>query len=158
MNYVPLTRRPVGVTDLALAEHDKLGTRKLLESHRASGVKLLRTDADLRPEPELPPVGKPGRGVDEDDPGIHLAQEALRATIVARHDPLRQARAVPVDVRHRLLKGAHDLDGQDQVEILGLPIGFGGLANMGQDRPRSWATLELDPRPPKHPTHLRQEP
>src|SRR3990170_5377674 len=105
MNYEPSTRSGAGVTDLALPEHDEFRTGKFLEPHRPSGVKLLRADADLRPQPEFPPVGKPGRGVDEHHPGIHLAQEALRATMVARHDPLRQARAVPADVRHRLLKG-----------------------------------------------------
>src|SRR3970282_2004881 len=121
MTYEPLPRRPAGVTDLALPEHDEFRTGKFLEPHRASGVKLLRADADLRPQPEFPPVGKRGRGVDDHPPGIHLAQEALRATMVARHDPLRQARAVPADVRHRLLTGGHDLDRQAQDEILGLP-------------------------------------
>src|SRR3972149_667165 len=83
MNYEPSTRPVARVTDLALPEHDEFRTGKFLEPHRPSGVKLLRADADLRPQPEFPPVGKPGRGVDEHHPGIHLAQEALRAPMCA---------------------------------------------------------------------------
>ena len=40
------------------------------QSHRASGVQLLRTDADFRPEPEFKSVRKPCRGIDIDAGGI----------------------------------------------------------------------------------------
>ena len=45
---------------------------KLLKPHRASRMKLLSADADLRAKPEFEPVGKSGGSVDIDSGRIDL--------------------------------------------------------------------------------------
>ena len=45
---------------------------QFLKPHRPSGMKLLRTDADLCPKTELKAVGKPGRSIPIDAGRVHL--------------------------------------------------------------------------------------
>ena len=90
--------------DLAVAAHDVLEARQLLDADRAARVQLAGGDTDLGAEAELAAVGELRRGVVQHDGGIDLAQEALGGAVVGRHDGVGVLRAVARDV----LDGAGD--------------------------------------------------
>src|SRR5204862_2462795 len=65
---------------------------------RPSRRQPLGRDADLGPHAELAAIGKLGRGVDQHDRALDLAQEPLGRGVVLGHDRIGVVRAVMVDV------------------------------------------------------------
>src|SRR3954452_13935786 len=103
----PRSRAPVqsmpSAADLPGAPREPLRARQLRESHRASGVELLRRDADFGPESELAAVGEARGGVHHHDGGIDLGEEARGIRLVLGHDRLGVMRRVRPDVAERLV-------------------------------------------------------
>ena len=95
------------------------------QPHRATGVKLVGGDADLRAETEFAAVVETGRGVVEDARRIDRTQETFRGRGVGGDDAVAVVRTVFVDVVDRFFLRADDFDLKDQVEILGAPVLFG---------------------------------
>ena len=135
--------------DLAVAVDDPLGAGQLAEPAGASGVVLVGADADLGAEAELAAVVEPGAGVDDHGRGVDLGDEPAGGGEVAGQDRLGVARAVAADVGDRGVERVDDADGQDQVEVLGVPVGGLGRASSrggspgsprrpGARRPRAW--------------------
>src|SRR3954452_7706724 len=77
-----MAEKPHSRPYLSIPIDDELLRREVFQPHRPERMQLRRRDADLRPEPQLVSVGKPRRGVDEDDTGVDLADEALGARVV----------------------------------------------------------------------------
>lgn len=67
LRRVPATARGLG-PDLAVAPGDVLDAGQGFQAHGAAGVELLGGDPDLQAVAELPAVGEPRRGVDENGP------------------------------------------------------------------------------------------
>src|SRR4051812_4488703 len=94
----------VSATDPAVAGPHPPGGGQLREAHGTAGVQLLGGDADLGAQAELGAVGPAGRGVDDDDRGVDLRDEAVRGPDVERADRLGVAAAPAPDVRERLVE------------------------------------------------------
>src|SRR5512139_2641120 len=101
---------------VAIAGDDVLRRGHLRQAHRPPGVKLLCGDADLRPEPELSPVGEPGRGVDEDRGGVDGGGEAPCRRLRPGHDGVAVAGRVAPDVCNGRVEvgydGRRDVEGE----------------------------------------------
>ena len=67
-------------------------------------------DADLGPHAEFAAIGKLGRGVDQHDGAIDLAQKALRHRVIFGDDRIGVVRAEALDVGDRLLDTVDDTD------------------------------------------------
>ena len=83
---------------LSIPFDDPFIGRDFFECHRASGVKLLRGDADFCAKSELSSVGKTCGGIPIDTSGINFVEEALGCLRVFRHDTLAVATAVAGNV------------------------------------------------------------
>src|SRR5439155_25491233 len=103
--------------DLAVAGHDVLRRRQLLDADGTARVQARRRDAHLGAHTELPTVHETRGGVDHDGRGIHFAREAPRVAERIRHDGFGQTRAMALDVGDRLVEVVDHADGQDQVEV-----------------------------------------
>jgi len=87
-------------------------------------VELGGGDADLGAEAELVAVGEAGGGVDQHGAGVDLADKPLGMGVFFGDDRLGVERAVTVDMVDRLIQSVDNLDCQDQVQILRLPVLF----------------------------------
>ena len=67
---------------LAISVNNIFGCCQFLQSHRASGVKLLGADTDFRTETEFKAVGKTGRRVDIDGCRIDFFKKSAGIVIV----------------------------------------------------------------------------
>ena len=83
---------------------------------------LLRGDADFGAQAEFATVREPGGRIPIDRRRIHGCKELLRIHLILRHDALRMARAVRVDVLYGLVFVLHRLDADDEVQVLRVPI------------------------------------
>src|SRR3954452_19606663 len=105
-------------TDVSVTPDDVLERAELAQPDRPARVELLRRVADLGAEPELAAVGEARRGVHVDARGVDPELEGPRARVGRRHDRLRMAGAVAVDVVDGLLDGVHNPDREDQRQEL----------------------------------------
>ena len=71
---------------LAVSFNNPFVGSELFKSHRASGMQLLRADADLCAKSELCAVGEGGRGVGVDYRSINPFEEGGRCVGVGRND------------------------------------------------------------------------
>src|SRR5262249_4414173 len=124
LNDPPKTavRRTRSVPELTVALHDVLDRGQLLDTDGPAGMNARRRDSHLRAHAELPAVDEAGRGVDEAGRRVDLAREAARMRECVRHDGLGETRAVTADMLDGLVEIVHDADGQDQVQILLVPV------------------------------------
>ncbi len=118
---------------------------------------LLRADADLRSEPELVTVSEASRGVDEHCCGVHPLQKEPRLGVAVGDNRLRVLGAICVNMPDGLFQVVNHLDRQDQVEVLGLPVLFGGGHHVRQDLLRPGAATQLHALYPQGLSHCRQE-
>ena len=91
-------------------------------------------DADFRAEAELAAIGELGGGVVDDDGAVHRVQERLRRLGVGGDDRVGMVGAVGLDVRHRLRQVGDGADGNDGVQVFGVPVGGGGGQDAGIQR------------------------
>ena len=104
---------------------------QLAEAAGAAGVELVGADADLGAQAELAAVVETGAGVDHHGRAVDLGDEPLGRGEVGGDDRLGVARAVPGDMSDGLFERVDDGDGQDLVEILGIPVGRIGGVHVG---------------------------
>ncbi len=115
---------------------------------------LVGADADLGAQAELAAVVEAGAGVDHDGRAVDLGDEPLGGREVAGDDGLGVARAVTGDVVDRLVDRLDNADGQDLVEVLGVPVGRLGGVHGRHDLAGDGVAAQLDafaqsgPRPP----------
>src|SRR5688500_17663022 len=76
------------LADLAVSGDDVLGRGQLREAERATGVQLLRGDAEFRAEAELAAVGEPGGRVHHDRGAVDRGDEAAGRLLRAGDDRL----------------------------------------------------------------------
>src|SRR5438445_251475 len=123
LNEPPKTAtRATLFANLTVALDDVLGGRQLLDADGASCVHARRRDAHLGAHPELTAIDEARGGIDHHGGGVHLAREAPRVGERARHDRLGQARTVAPDVGDRVVEVVDHADGEDQVEVLLVPV------------------------------------
>ena len=85
-------------------------------------MQLLGRDANLGAQAEHAAVGKARRGVHIYGRRVHSGKKCLGGGIVTRHNALRVARAVPIDVLDSLFDTVDNLAGQLKREILAPPV------------------------------------
>ncbi len=122
--------------NLPVSEQTVLVRYKPLQSHRASGMKLSRADANLGSEAVAIAVRKPCGAVPVYAGTVHPLHKVLRRSIIRCQNRIGMMRAEAVDVLRRLLYIIHQLDGNDKIIVL---HGKGILChnvlrcNLGQD-------------------------
>ena len=105
-------------------------------------MELAGGDAHLRAEAVTEAVGKACGAVHIHPRAVHAGQELLLRGFVPRENGVGVVGAVAVDVGNGFLHAVHDLDGQDGVQILRVPVRVGGgLA--GDDCPRPFVAAKL---------------
>ena len=62
-------------TDMSISSDYIFIAAKLLQTHRASGVELLRGDANLAAQAELTAVGESGAGIDINSGAVHQSDK-----------------------------------------------------------------------------------
>src|SRR5262249_48862582 len=145
LNEPPNTAiRATLLANLTVAVDDVLGGRQLLNTDGATRVQTRRRDAHFGAHPELSTVDEARGGIDHDGGGVDLAREAPRVGERVRHDGLGQARAVTPDVSDRLLEVVDHADGEDEVEVLLVPIARRGRSGLGKQRHRAGTAAQLD--------------
>src|SRR5919106_2912838 len=107
---------------LPISGDDVFQRGQRLEPHRPTHVKFLRTNAQFRPEAEFIPIRKASRRVHVYRRGIDLVQKAPSFMIVRGDDTIRQLRAVASDMVESFVEASHHSNGQNEVQILHLPI------------------------------------
>jgi len=112
-------------TNLPAAAHQVFVGRQLGGADRSARRQSLGRDADLRTHAELAAVGELGRGVDQHDGAVDLAQEALGHGVILGHDRIGVVRAEALDMGDRLLDAVDDTNGEDRVEVFGAPVLLG---------------------------------
>ena len=111
-------------SDLSVARDKVFVGCDLPQSHRPSGLELLRADADLGAESELESVRESRRHVHIDARGIDLVQELLRRLFVLSDNAVGMACVIAVDVFDRFIHGTDCLDREDEVQIFPAEIVF----------------------------------
>lgn len=91
-------------------------------------MRLPRANPHLRPKPVPEPIRKPRTRIHKHPRTVHSLAEPLRVPLVLRHDRVRVVRAVRVDVLDRGRERGDGLDGERELEELGLKVGGGGGA------------------------------
>src|SRR6478736_2760878 len=127
--------------DLPVALDDVLERGQLAKPDRPARVKLLGRVPDLGPHPELEPVGESRRRVHVDDGRIDSVRELPGRVAGRGHDRLRMPRSVLIHVCDRVGERIHDPHRHPHVEVLGVPILRGSLANGGITRRRAGALV-----------------
>src|SRR5213592_4118489 len=108
-------------------------------------VQAVRADPDLGAEAELVAVGEAGGGVYEYRCGVHLGEEAARGAVVLGDDRLGEARRVARDEGEGGVERGHDGDAQDEIQVLGVPVGVGGGLQVAHDGAARGVAAELAP-------------
>ncbi len=115
------------VAHFAVAQHHPLHAGQAFQAHWAAGVKLVGGNADFRAQAIFEPVSEPRRGVHHDAGRIDLAQKLHGAGVIAGENGVGVLRAVAVDVGDGFIHPLHQFDGDDGREVLGAPVGLGGI-------------------------------
>ena len=92
------------------------------QSNRSPCVSLARADADLGPEPVTEPVREPRARVDKDSRAVDAPAERLGVRVTLRDDTVGVVGGVVVDVGDCGGEGGDDLDGERELEELGLEV------------------------------------
>ncbi|EAU62203.1 conserved hypothetical protein [Stigmatella aurantiaca DW4/3-1] len=149
-----LAHLPLPVDDVLLA-------RQLSKPHRSKGVQTAGGDADLRPQPQLPPVVEAGGGVPDDRAGQHLPGEAGGHLFVLGDDGLGVFAAIAGDMGERRVLILHDPYGQDEIQELPAVVLLGrGLdrdPGSREHRHRRRASTQFHPLVHQLSPHLGQE-
>ena len=74
---------------MPISSHDPLVAREFAESHWATGMQFLGTDADFGPESKLIAVGKSRGGIGIDGSGVDFVEKALDGFWIFRKDGFR---------------------------------------------------------------------
>ena len=105
------SRSFICLSDLTVAADDEFVGNELIQAHGASGVQLLRGDADLRAEPELAAIREARGRVYIDRRRIDLCREPLRRTEVLSDDAFAVAGRILRNVRDSRVKAVYDAHG-----------------------------------------------
>src|SRR5690349_3979352 len=108
--------------DLAFALDDPLRGGELGQAHGAAGVELLRGDAHLGTQAQLPAVGKPCGGVDDHGSGVNLGDEPLGVGEAVGEDRFRVSGGPGPDVLDGFVQAVHHGHSQVQVHVFGSPV------------------------------------
>src|SRR5579872_1555988 len=109
---------------LAFAEKFVLVGGEPFEAYRTARVQFPGADTEFGAQTVSETVGESCRSILKNSGRIHEYHEARGNIMAFRHDGFRVPRAVAVDVLDRFIDAVHDLDRNDQVGILLLPIVF----------------------------------
>ena len=90
-------------------------------------VQLLRADADLGPEPELAPIGEPGRCVHHDGGGVDLGHEGAGRRLVFGDDGLGVTGRPPSDVGDGVVDRVDHPRGDVERVVLSGPVFVGDV-------------------------------
>src|SRR5258707_2250355 len=128
---------PEGLFAIAVPGNDMAGTEKFvlvsrqtLETNWPTRVQLAGTDSQLRAQAITKAIRKTRRGILIDPCGIDSGHEMGRCRAVFSDDRLRMAGTVTIDMCQRFLSARNDLDGNDEIRILGSPILFTDASNV----------------------------
>ena len=102
-------------------------------------------DADLGAEAELASVVEPGAGVDDDGRGVDLGDEPAGGSEAPGQYGLGVARTVAGDVGDGVVNRVDHPDGQDQVEVFGIPVGRLDRSGVGNESEGGLIAPQLDP-------------
>ncbi len=109
---------------LALAEELVLVDCEPFKAHGPAGMQFSGADSDFRAQAVAETVGESRGGVLKNVGRVHELHETRSDIMAFRHDGFGMPRAVPVDMLDRFVDAVHNLDGNDEVGILLLPILF----------------------------------
>src|SRR5581483_2323156 len=134
------------ISYLAAALDEILVDRQFAQPHWAARMETVGRDPGFGTEAELAAVGEARRGVDVNRGRIDLALEARGGILVGGDDRVGKAGAMARDELDRLAKRIDNLDRKDEVQIFGVPVGFGRRFGRGQHGARALASAQLDAR------------
>src|SRR5713226_4633291 len=146
----------VAGNDMAVTEKFVLVSCQTLETNWPTRVQLAGADSQLCAQAITKAISKTRRGILIYARGINCGHEMRRCVGVFSDDRLRMAGTVAIDMCQRFLCARNDLDGNDEIRILGSPILFAGGNNfvcLGQ-RYGPRAAAHLDALGPKARDHL----
>ena len=107
-------------------------------------MELVGADPDLRPETKLAPIIEPGAGIDNHGGAIDFLDESPGRVDPVRDDGVSMFRAVAGNVGQGGIEIFDDPNGDDQVEILGVPILRRSWLRRRNHRERGVVTANLD--------------
>src|SRR5882672_1329353 len=132
--------------NMAVTEKFVLVSCQTFETNWPTRMQLAGADSQLRAQAITKAISKTRRGILIDSSGIDSSHEMRRCVAVFSDDRLRMAGTVAIDMCQCFLSARNDLDGDNEIRILGRPILFAGGNNvmcLGQ-RHGSRAAAHLD--------------
>ena len=141
---------------MAVAHQPPLIDHQPLHSHRTPGMDLVGADAHLGPQAKPETVAETAAAIQHHIRRIDQMHEETPPAVSPGDDDIGMSGTVTVDVVDGLRQGVDHFDGQDKIQVFGVPVCFCGRQDV-DSLGGLFAASDFDPLRAARPPGTRQK-